>query len=961
MGCGQCAASFPTQDMDDLSGLVLSNRYKLTLPLGEGSMGWVYQALHLALQKNVAVKIMKPSGRDMGQRVARFEREAKAASRLNNPHIISVLDFGQGPSGMLYLVTEHLNGRSLREVLDDERILHLERSVHILFQILEALSESHCLGVVHRDLKPENVMITDLPSGEDFVKVLDFGIAKVLDESSANLTLEGQLFGTPEYMSPEQIRCHDITGQADLYSAGVILFEMLTGRRPFIRDSLFDLLHAHLHDPPPTLMDAAPGRSYPAALQKVLDRMLAKSRSDRFATADELRKALRSVIRMGSAALESLHHEPVRDELRDRRDSLLDHSSFPTMIFSEALEGIERLVNGEISVLEIVGDDGIGKSTLAEKARILAQQRGFQVYEVEPDPEGVPVPWGPVRRIVGELLDLPERPCPEDLYGSLMDHPELAQERAGLFEMFGLEGPLVHAEPDIRKCEGLSAFVRAFLLQEKRPILILFDDLDRYDDASRRAVARLANKCRGTEVRMLVTARMPILVDLIGKSRVELTIPPDSISSLNPLKRDQTLRLGLDLESNSNRTVTDLMAFRLARLPASILRIVQAFGVLGQKACSEELIYLLTSGHLLPRSIEDLKEQGFLEQAPSEPFRLTHPLWVPVIRGSLPKRVRQELNHMALLLRKEQNAPAAVQALHAVEAGAYEDAVLLLTKAGDEAMAALEAKSAAEFFKKAVDVARWKLLLPEHSTDFLKLYWKLGEALYAAGDALSARMVLASAGTTTAPSDISARIKRTLAQIRMGEEMPTKALDLMEKAVGEAIQVGDPTLITELYLDLGNLLSHMGLLRQAASELAEGLDMVTAGQDLHEIPGKVGLWRLLLALGVLSVSATADAQTLKQAERWAAQALSVAQQHGVLVGMARAFALMAEIKRLQGRREEAARSREDALSVLRKLGDRKGQANCLLALARIGSGSHEFYRRRAYNLGTEVEWCEELA
>jgi eukaryotic-like serine/threonine-protein kinase len=293
--CGHNLAEIDSISGDDLSGAVIERKYRLVDCIGEGAMGWVYRGVHLALDSSVAVKLMKPSAEQNSTNDKRFAREARAASRLNNPHIISITDFGRTPGGVLFIVSEYLRGITLSELIENDGALPVPRALHIADQLLSGLDEAHSASLVHRDLKPDNLMITPLRSGEDFVKILDFGIAKLNTSDAAKLTHQGEVIGTPTYMAPEQIRGKDVTPQTDLYACGAMIYEMLTGIPPFDSESVMEVLGMHLSQEPRPLREVAPDKQISEVLEKTVLRALAKDPADRFKTADELRQALSNV------------------------------------------------------------------------------------------------------------------------------------------------------------------------------------------------------------------------------------------------------------------------------------------------------------------------------------------------------------------------------------------------------------------------------------------------------------------------------------------------------------------------------------------------------------------------------------------------------------------------------------------------------------------------------------------
>ena len=276
-------------DEDDASGLLgqtLSDRYRIDAVLGTGGMGAVYQAEHLLMHKRVAIKVLHPEMTRMPEVVARFEREAMAAAHIEHPNVAAATDFGKLADGSFFLVLEFVEGKSLRDEIE-KGPLSPERAVHITRQVLMALTRAHGLGIVHRDLKPENVMLVERDGDPDFVKVLDFGIAKVNvgdlgkstsgpKKSTAALTQAGLVYGTPEYMAPEQALAQDIDHRADLYALGVMLFEMLTGRRPFEADNPVQILGMVVSMPVPAMSKTAPGVVVPEAVEQFARTLLEK-------------------------------------------------------------------------------------------------------------------------------------------------------------------------------------------------------------------------------------------------------------------------------------------------------------------------------------------------------------------------------------------------------------------------------------------------------------------------------------------------------------------------------------------------------------------------------------------------------------------------------------------------------------------------------------------------------------
>jgi len=323
--CPRCHTRFPTgerfclhdsavlveeEDIERL-GTTVGN-YRLDKILGRGGMGTVYSGEHVYIRKQVAVKVLHPQFARYPEAVNRFLREARAASSINHPNIVDVTDFGVLADGLVYFVMEYLDGISLEDVIEREGAVELHRGLNVANQIALALDAAHAQGVIHRDLKPDNIMLLQKPGRRDlvrmapdhswvtereqvydFVKVLDFGIAKVLqpDELVAE-TVQGAVFGTPEYMSPEAARGEDVDHRADVYSLGVILFDMLTGRPPFEAPAGNEVLQMHIHTPPPSPREFAPHREITEGAERVILTAMQKDPGRRYQNMAEFRADL---------------------------------------------------------------------------------------------------------------------------------------------------------------------------------------------------------------------------------------------------------------------------------------------------------------------------------------------------------------------------------------------------------------------------------------------------------------------------------------------------------------------------------------------------------------------------------------------------------------------------------------------------------------------------------------------
>ena len=300
--CPKCGVEYPDtttlcpadgialeKDGDSLIGTTLTGKYRIDARLNEGGMGTVYRGTHVLMDKTVAIKVLRPSLAADEKIVARFSREARAASRISHPNALSVTDFGEDDSGHVFLVMEFLSGKTLKQVIRDDGPLPLARVVDITRQVGDALNAAHSQGVVHRDLKSDNIMLLDTTSG-DYAKVLDFGIAKINEPDGAvdtSLTAPNLVIGTPQYMSPEQCsQDGEIDARSDIYSLGVILYEMLVGHVPFSADSPTMVMMKHLQEPVPSVLEER--NDLPASIGRVVARAMAKVPGNRYQNVAEL-------------------------------------------------------------------------------------------------------------------------------------------------------------------------------------------------------------------------------------------------------------------------------------------------------------------------------------------------------------------------------------------------------------------------------------------------------------------------------------------------------------------------------------------------------------------------------------------------------------------------------------------------------------------------------------------------
>jgi serine/threonine-protein kinase len=536
-------------DVRALAGATLADKYRLLELVGDGGTGVVYRAEQLELGRSVAVKLLDPAV--AAAHLGLFRTEALAASRINHPHAVAIYDFGVLPDADVpYLVMEYLRGRTLAQTLAAGP-LPPARAVTIAAQLLSALAEAHACGVIHRDIKADNAILELLRDGDDFAKLIDFGIARLAEGDDR---IRG-VAGTPEYMAPEQIRGQPVTAATDIYATGILLYEMVTGATPFSESrDLAELLRRHVEVAPPPLPP-----SCPEPLAAVIAQALAKAPRDRYPSARAMRDALlhaastpeaeRSCPACGElvaarqrfcgacgkpldvAAPAALAREPA-DELETirlrtppLRASRLDLAPAPTTAVEATRDrpreraALSEFITreAEARVLVVLGPRGAGKAHLVAEA-IRAAGEATTAFATGPDPTGLAVPWFPIRAMLEAVLELPagvdaggranetERAAALD---AAIERLALSpRDRPGLRALVELESSLDRLPAASQRRETECAARRALASAHRRwhhPTLCFFD-ADRLDAPSLRVLAALCRQLPAGGPRVVLSA-----------------------------------------------------------------------------------------------------------------------------------------------------------------------------------------------------------------------------------------------------------------------------------------------------------------------------------------------------------------------------------------------------------------------------------------------------------------------
>lgn len=602
-----------------LLGRVLGGKFRLRSYIGAGSSGTVYQADQVALGRTVAVKILNPELADDPRLVTRFHDEALAASRLNHPNTVSVIDYGQTEDGLLYIVMEYLRGVSLTRVIEDESPLGLDRVVDLATQILSGLEDAHEAGVVHADLKSDNIVVEHRRGGWYLVKVVDFGIARIMGAPRSDED-ERTICGTPEYMAPEVIGGQEPTFASDIYSVGIILYEMLARQTPFVGGSSIEVLTRHIREQPVLPSVLRPELAIDGKLEQVVMRALAKHPADRYASATELRQAIESALDRRRARTEEQvlcgacgvysaarfkfcpecghpRQRPAHDMVDtipdmmplDRRIALLDRlerapvhgrgddlsgSIFPLPMVGRdtAIDAIMDFIDGaERSFLSLFGPSGMGRTrVLSEVEARLEGRTEIVVYRSGCDPTGLRTPFHPIRNLVAAVLALPPV-CPYDRLSKGLARLGLSRrDLPGVAELFGHHGELWQLEPEIRRRELFVSAIRVLkaATASRGKAVFLLDDVDLYDQPSRELLDSLAEIQADTPLRV-VAAHGQALVHHWPAHVERLGLPP--------LDEDDFAGLAVHLEqvAHENMPSAREMALRTGGNPNHLQHLVR--------------------------------------------------------------------------------------------------------------------------------------------------------------------------------------------------------------------------------------------------------------------------------------------------------------------------------------------------------------------------------------------------
>jgi hypothetical protein len=991
---GGCARPGPSTHVQEqvskslkLVGRVLGDKFKLTACIGIGGSGAVYRADQIALGRTVAVKILNEELSADTRMIKRFRDEAMSASRLNHPNCVSIIDYGQAQDGLLYLAMEYVKGPTLTQLLVNENPLPIERVIDIVMQALSGIEEAHLAGVVHADLKADNIILDQRRAGIDVVKIVDFGIARLV--TGVRDPDDRSISGTPEYMAPEVITGAPPSFASDIYAVGIILYELLAYKTPFFAGTTTEILANHLKALIPTL--SARRDQVPRDLDAIVSKALAKRPGDRFESAADMRAALGKVqtrasrtptadkcIHCGTSCAPQFKFCPECGAPRRAPAPAVPVAPppatgqpinvLPLPFFgrepelAKLLAHMRRPAGREIALL-VAGLEGAGRSALLRRAYDAIGHEARVIYQIGPDPSGLAAPFYPIRSLLAAVLQLSPDSSELELRDAVIALGLTEGDVPGIAQLFGHPTTLLELEPPVRRREIAWSALRALeRAAAQSPVTVICEDIERFDAPSLEILRRSAAAPELALPPIVMTATTPFAatwppavprleigaLEVADLARLAARLEQAGVRGLPapqalfettrafPGHIEHVVRYLLEggKAEDTATSLPDLVAARLSMLKQPTRDVLQAAAVLGMEP-QIDLLRAMLPGESLEAAMADAERSGLLGHDVSGELAFTSRLARDIVYASTPADVRRSLHAAAATAVEAVSPDLALLGHHHDLAGHAKDAIPLLRRAGDQAAEQLDEPGAGELYHRALVAVRQALLSGDDDGSsealFIQLSVRLADVLRTRGETALARGVLAEARGWSGSPLLGAMIDRTGAAIALGEGDVAGSIAGLRRGVGRAISTGDMNLVCELYLDLATALLRSGEPEAALRELVECIDLVTLGEGYTTIDGPEPLWRLLRAQAQL-LDTTGDSF---KALRLAEGALFHAQRVRSRFGAARVQLLLAQLCEKAGLGGKAERYRQQAIQELRNLGDRRPTAELLVTDAPV--------------------------
>ncbi len=836
--CPLCGAEQPAARAPDdaLVGALIADRYEVGSLLGQGGMGRVYEATHRALDRKVAIKFIDAAGLAGGDGGARFMLEARTASRLSHPNVVSIYDFGRTGTEhgrQLYLVMELLHGRSLAETLASGDAIPLARIARIVTQVLAGLGEAHSLDITHRDVKPDNILLEPTRREGLRAKVIDFGLAQFGNDE--RLTIRGQVVGTPQYVSPEQAMGQTVSAASDLYSTAVVLFEMLTGRAPFVDPDPRALIMKHVAAPRPDPRQIAPDRAIPDAVAEVCMRGMAVAPGDRFESAEYFAEALvrATTDRAWTSRDASIFPRPLAGPRPSRPVSIpspatgvrvvpaeAPTSEMPELILGRdaslawAREILARVPAGSGAV--ICGRAGVGRSAFLRALVQAARTTGCATELVAaPALPRCEESYGAARSWLTALAR-------EDVGDERHRHARSTESGDGLRIAFDGAATAGHAREAIEAVTDSLAWAARRAI-ERAPggrVLLAIDDVDRIDGASLAVLGQLlrADPITGFSVWMTsATAPEDGEYGHLPCHRLEGLSAADAsalarIRGAKAIERDDVEPLFVELWAGlaadaahwASASLPTLIEERLRSLPPAAQRLLQAIAVMGGGR-RDEVRVLLSRGVEVGEEFDEALAHltvGRWVQVERERVSLRHESFGEIALALASSGLIADLHAAAAEALAETPGQVERRGYHAIRAEAGFEAYLLVEETARLRLSRADQAGAIDALSAGAHAARTRHLRDDDDTslDACVLFTrKLADVLVDAGRADEAYGVLAEISSLTGPRDPRrAHVLDGLATVALLRGRVAEAQRHRREAIEIALQTGDDALAQRL-------------------------------------------------------------------------------------------------------------------------------------------------------------------
>ncbi len=1005
ISCSKCGVTLENLNPvkgNMLEGAIIEDKFKLESYIDEGAMAWVYKGVHISLGSSVAIKILKPAFQSDSRFVERFRKEAIAAGSLNHPNILSIINSDSTPTGITYIISEFLSGRPLSKIIAKEGNLELERSLRIINQILSGLDEAHQKGIIHRDIKPENIMVKTLRSGEDHAKVVDFGIAKQTESQDAKLTKHGEIFGTPEYIAPELIRGQDAVPASDLYSVGIILYELLTGKLPFTGDVVFDILKAHMDDAPQNPREINP--DIPVEIENIILQALSKNPEDRYSDAMIFKKAINSPFKQKRRACPSCgfvlnsHHKfcpdcgkkitKIPNISRTQYNSTKISESLQKIIRKETIfkpffvgreteiQKVESFLKSDKTVLEINGSEGMGKTCLVQEiVNRFSQFKQVEIALVNAHPAGINLPWYPVRNLIRKLLGLKENFSEKDLSEAIdklnLEHDDLPF----ISLLFGIKKMNNKLERSVLIRELITTISRTIIAAaQQKNLILIFEDIDRYDFPSRLLIDRLISIGGKSGIRIIVTSEESfiqegvisdsIILRRIDNQKVESVLLNLKHNSSNtwseltqnlifnalghPLHLEQGIRLLLEGGNEVNKGLVDLITLRIRRLPKEAMKIMQLCGLYGMQIHLDLVKFVLSDNNFVESGIKVLIKRGFLKKLSDTTFSLTHPIYMKIIPSLMTSKLQNEFYQKIMeYLERKQSSPYLLVKF-ASRANDLERSKLYLAKAASKFEEDFDDIGASSAYQKLFDILKISLLEQQDLQQFSQVCAKLGD-LYRYTGQLKKSLGILKEGLMFCEEQpeyeavILSSLARTLFSLKSSKSNKISSIIRRTSKIIKSLR--NPDILYNIYFNFSTIELGRKNFNQGEKLLNQGLSHLS---ELSKKSPK--FWRLFLRLAEFQF----NQKHHEQAIATLMEGLRISQNQQIAKG--RIHQLLGEFFLHLGRNEDALAHIKKAAEILYEIGDRMSASEAFIKAAENTSEKKDELLKKALYLSMQIGW-----